>query len=93
MSKVFIPKRNYIQIEVMGTLTSAIIDLSHLAEKPARGRVIAMGPDVDREQVTVGDVVRFSPQLKYPNIEFDWHDRRTRIIQEADIEGVEDDSA
>lgn len=88
--RTFIPKRNYIQIEVIGTLTSSIIDLSHINEKPHRGKILAMGPDVDHEALKVGDIVRFSPQLKYPNIEFEWHDARTRVIQQADIEFVED---
>jgi co-chaperonin GroES (HSP10) len=89
--KKFHPKQTYIQVEIIGSVQSAIIDLSALKEKPCRGRIMAIGPGVDPEAVKVGDVVSFSPQLKYPNIEFDWKNARTRVIQQADIEFVIED--
>jgi co-chaperonin GroES (HSP10) len=87
------PHRTYIQVEVIGSLTSDIIDLSVVTakEKPRRGRIIALGADCDHDAIKVGDIVSFSPQLNYPHVEFDWYDRRTRLIQQADIEFVEDD--
>ena len=53
-----------------------------------RGEVIAIGPDVDAEQVKPGDTVRFS-EIQYPTVEV--NGQRYVVITDMDVVGVEEE--
>lgn len=53
-----------------------------------RGEVMAIGPDVDQEQIKPGDFVRFS-EIQYPTVEVDG--QKYIVISDMDIVGVEEE--
>lgn len=53
-----------------------------------RGTVIAVGPDVDPEQLKSGDIVRFS-EIQYPTVEHEGE--KFTVITDMDVVGVEED--
>ena len=53
-----------------------------------RGTVAFIGPDIDTDQLKVGDVIRFS-ELQYPTVEVEGE--KYIVITDMDIVGVEEE--
>ena len=93
------PLRDYIVVEPLEERLSEVIEVVRLGRegKHARGRIVAVGPQVkfnDRLQPRVesdsrvGDVIQFTDIFKFPVI-MDRGEKRL-ILQEADICGIEE---
>ncbi len=80
------PLRDRIVVKPLDESYSGVIHRVKLDTDITRGEILACGPKA--QDCKPGDVIQFTHLFKFPEIKY--HGQSLRILQEADIAGIEE---